>query len=173
MATVTAKERYLSGEVQKTRALIAAAQDHVGALGDDGRVWLYRKPFHAKPHNREFFDGIYPVLGAGSAFRRPSPTLAPTSAKPCGCPARAGPATWRPPSAAASPGCPGFSETGTRFPMPKHVWPGERADLYMPFVVSEGPGISAPWFLDLVSEQVFWFSLRGTEVPGVWTATPT
>ena len=44
-------------------------QEYVGNVGDDGRAWLYRKPYDAKPHNHEFFDDIYPVLGLIRAMR--------------------------------------------------------------------------------------------------------
>ena len=70
------------------------------------------------------------------------------------------------------PGSPDFLETGKRFPMPKDVWPDEQVDLYMPFFLPDDADFSTPWFLDLVSEQVFWFSLRGTEAAGVSTAAP-
>jgi SAM-dependent methyltransferase len=65
-----------------------------------------------------------------------------------------------------APGSPDFREPGTRFPMPKDIWPDERLDLHIPFFLPEG-GDSGPWFLDLVSEQVFWFSQRGTEAAEV------
>ncbi|GAA0579650.1 hypothetical protein GCM10009416_17580 [Craurococcus roseus] len=68
------------------------------------------------------------------------------------------------------PGSQDFLETGKRFPMPKDVWPDEQVDLYMPFFLPDDADFSAPWFLDLVSEQVFWFSLRGTEAAEVSTA---
>jgi SAM-dependent methyltransferase len=61
-----------------------------------------------------------------------------------------------------APGSPDFREPGSRFPLPKDVWPDERVDLYVPFFLPEGADASAPWLLDLVSEQVFWFSQRGT-----------
>ena len=65
-----------------------------------------------------------------------------------------------------APGSPDFRESGTRCPVPKDIWPGERLDLHIPFFLPEGvdPG---PWFLDPVSEQLFWFSQRGTEAAEV------
>jgi SAM-dependent methyltransferase len=65
-----------------------------------------------------------------------------------------------------SPGSPDFREPGTRFPVPKNIWPSEELDLNLPFFLTEDvdPG---PWFLDLVSEQLFWFSQRGTEAAEV------
>ncbi len=70
------------------------------------------------------------------------------------------------------PGSPEFLETGSRFPVPKDVWPGERLDLYIPFFLPDGADASSAWFLDLVSEQVFWFSQRGTDAAEVATASP-
>ena len=399
MATFTGKKRYLSEKAQEAQALIAAAQEYVGNVGEDGRAWLYRKPYDAKPHNHEFFDDIYPVLGLIQAMRvrpggrvldvgcgpgwtveilaglgydvdglepaadmiaiaeerldgffrtlriEPRPAvrfhraslegldledgsfdgilcraslhhvideeaglarchrllkpggvlgisegawipglrsaealldeemrrygtlenpftteyldhllerhgfknieryhgvfrLVPasqgdvpvrtfatlpaefhnmlTARKPLPLPdttdldartaaeiringttfdpasrelrvsasiTNTGETAWlsrpgQPGHVTAAlrrglPGQPGFSETGTRFPMPKDVWPGERVDLYMPFFLSEGADISAPWSLDLVSEQLFWFWLRGTDAPEVRAEKPS
>jgi SAM-dependent methyltransferase len=61
-----------------------------------------------------------------------------------------------------APGSPGFREPGTRFPIPKDIWPDERLDLCIAFFLPEG-GDPGPWFVDLVSEQVFWFSQLGTQ----------
>jgi SAM-dependent methyltransferase len=69
MATFAGKKRYLSGKAREAGALLAAAEEYVGNVGDDGRAWLYRKPYDAKPHNHEFFDDIYPVLGLIRAMR--------------------------------------------------------------------------------------------------------
>ena len=66
-----------------------------------------------------------------------------------------------------APGSPDFREPGTRFPVPKDIWPDERLDLYIPFFLPDGADASSPWLLDLVSEQVFWFSQRGTEAAEV------
>jgi hypothetical protein len=68
------------------------------------------------------------------------------------------------------PGSADFLETGSRFPMPKDIWPDEQVDLHMPFFLPEGTDASPAWVLDLVSEQVFWFSLRGTEAAEVEVA---
>lgn len=71
-----------------------------------------------------------------------------------------------------APGAPDFRETGGRFPVPKDIWPEERVDLYMPFFLPDGGDASSPWLLDLVSEQVFWFSQRGTAAAAVEFGTP-
>jgi len=67
-AAFAGKKRYLSDKAQTKEALLGAARDYVANLGD-GKAWLYRKPFDASPHNRDFFDDVYPLLGLIQAMR--------------------------------------------------------------------------------------------------------
>ncbi len=60
------------------------------------------------------------------------------------------------------PGKPGFVEAVDRHRLPKDVAPGESIDMELMFRLPANSW-TAPWFLDLVNEGIFWFSQRGTQ----------
>lgn len=69
-----------------------------------------------------------------------------------------------------APGSPDFREPGTRYPVPKNICPDEELEVNFSFFLPDG-GQPGPWFMDLVCEQLFWFSQRGTEAAEVSTRT--
>jgi hypothetical protein len=60
-----------------------------------------------------------------------------------------------------SPGAPGFREAVPRFPLPRALLPGKERVFEVAFTLPEDSR-PEPWYLDLVSEGVFWFSTRGS-----------
>ncbi len=63
-------------------------------------------------------------------------------------------------------GGPQFRESAIRHPLPRAVLPGEQLILDLSWPLPPGYE-QAPWYLDLVSEHLFWFSSRGGVAPRI------
>lgn len=64
------------------------------------------------------------------------------------------------------PGSPGFREAEPRHLLPRPLPAGESMDMDLEYQIP--PGLEdAPWELDLINEQMFWFSHRGTKAARV------
>lgn len=72
---------------------------------------------------------------------------------------------------AGQPGTQSFLEATPRHDLPSEVAPGDTAEVTLDFVLPETPG-GDDWRVDLVNEQFFWFSDRGTHAPLVETKNP-
>jgi SAM-dependent methyltransferase len=64
------------------------------------------------------------------------------------------------------PGSPGFLEGESRHRLPRTLPPGEEVVLDLAFRLPAG-SFDDTWYLDLVNEDVFWFSSRGTRAAAV------
>jgi SAM-dependent methyltransferase len=64
------------------------------------------------------------------------------------------------------PGSPGFLEGESRHRLPRTLPPGEEVVMDLTFQLP-ADSFDGAWCLDLVNEEVFWFSSRGTRAPAV------
>jgi SAM-dependent methyltransferase len=70
------------------------------------------------------------------------------------------------------PGSPGFLEGESRHRLPRTLPPGEELVMDLAFRLPAGT-FDDTWHLDLVNEEVFWFSMRGTRPAAVrWERGP-
>jgi len=57
------QKRYLSDQLHRSPAFLAAAKNYVKRLPTEAAAWLWRKPFDSSPGNPAFFYEMYQVIG--------------------------------------------------------------------------------------------------------------